>query len=75
MPPKKDKPKAAGGKAGRPMKDVLPPNVKPPREGQPIKPVDEPPPDAPPPTRSYTYEPFPIFPEWPGNQAAKDNDF
>lgn len=32
MPPKKDKAKVGGGgKAGRPMKDVLPPNVKPPR--------------------------------------------
>lgn len=35
MPPKKDKAKVggggSGGKAGRPMKDVLPPNVKPPR--------------------------------------------
>lgn len=31
MPPKKDKAKIGGGKAGRPMKDVLPPNVKPPR--------------------------------------------
>ena len=28
MPPKKDKAKAAGGKTGRPMKDVLPPTTR-----------------------------------------------
>lgn len=63
MPPKKDKGKA-GGKAGRPLKDVLPPNAKPPREGQPLKQPEE---AGEGPIRDYTYKPFPLFPEWPGN--------
>lgn len=60
MPPKgKDKGKGApvgNYKAGRLLKDILPPNTKPPREGTQIKVEGEP--DV---QRSYTYEPYPNF--------------
>lgn len=45
MPPKKDAKKGApqgNYKAGKLMKDILPPNSKPPREGVPIKLEGEP---------------------------------
>ncbi len=74
MPPKgKDKGKGAPAgnyKAGKPLKDILPPNAKPPREGTIVKPEGEPDPK-----RSYTFEPYPVFPEWPGNEAALAHDF
>lgn len=75
MPPKgKEKGKGApvgNYKAGKLLKDILPPNTKPPREGQPIK-VEGGEPDL---QRTYAYEPYPNFPEWPGNEEAKIYDY
>jgi hypothetical protein len=75
MPPKpKDVKKGgpAGGsyKTGKPLKDILPANSKPPREGAPLN--GEIQPDI---NRSYTYEPYPNIVEWPGNDEAKNNDY
>lgn len=74
MPPKgKDVKKGApvgNYKAGKPLKDILPPTSKPPREGQPLNAELQP--DL---QRSYLYEPFPNIPDWPGNEEAKNNDF
>ena len=75
MPPKgKDAGKkgAVSGnfKAGKPLKDILPPNCKPPREGAVAKLEGE--------TeisRSYDFEPLQMLPEWPGNDEAKTHDF
>ena len=57
-------------KAGKLMKDILPPNSKLPREGQIAKQEGEPKID-----RHLEYEPLPHFPEWPGNDAANAHDF
>lgn len=74
MPPKgKDNKKAAvasGFKAGKQLKDILPPNSKVPREGHPARLEGEPHVE-----RSYEYEPLPVLPEWPGNEAAAAHDF
>lgn len=74
MPPKgKEVKKGApvgNYKAGKLLKDILPPNVKPPREGAQIKVEGEP--DI---HRSYAYEPYPSFPEWTSNEEAKNHDF
>jgi hypothetical protein len=74
MPPKpKEKGKGApvgNYKAGKLMKDILPPNTKPPREGAPIKVEGEPFVE-----RSYAYEPYQNFPEWSSNDEAKNHDF
>ena len=75
MPPKpKDVKKGgpAGGsyKTGKPLKDILPPNSKPPREGAPLN--GEIQPEI---HRAYTFEPYPNIVEWPGNDEAKNNDF
>lgn len=74
MPPKGKEVKKGGPtgnyKAGKPLKDILPPNSKPPREGIPLN--SEIQPDV---NRSYIYEPQQNIPEWPGNEEAKINDF
>lgn len=74
MPPKGKDPKkgapAGNYKAPKLMKDILPPNTKPPREGQQIKVEGEA--DI---QRSYAYEPYTNFPEWPSNEEAKNHDF
>lgn len=74
MPPKgKDAKKGAvqgNYKAGKPLKDILPPNTKPPREGVIAKQEGEPEVD-----RKFEYEPLPHFPEWPGNEQALGHDF
>lgn len=49
-------------KLGKQMKDILPSNSKPPREGIPCKPEGEPAP-----SRDFEYEAMEMFPEWPGN--------
>lgn len=75
MPPKGKDAKKGGAplgnyKAGKPLKDILPPNTKPPREGVPLN--QELQPDV---QRAYLYEPLQNIPEWPGNEEAKNNDF
>lgn len=74
MPPKaKDNKKGApvgNYKAGKPLKDILPPNSKPPREGAQVKPEGEPNVE-----RHYAYEPYVNFPEWPAGDEAKTHDF
>ena len=74
MPPKaKDVKKGAltgNFKAGKPLKDILPPNCKPPREGAPLNGDVQP--DV---HRTYMYEPYANVHEWPGNDEAKNNDF
>jgi hypothetical protein len=74
MPPKgKEVKKGAptgNYKAGKLLKDILPPNTKPPREGTSLNAELQP--DV---QRSYMYEPYPNIPEWPGNDEAKNNDF
>ena len=74
MPPKtKDKGKGAPGanyKTGKPVKDILPANAKAPREGAPIRAEGEPEP-----LRNYAFETLPMFPNWPGNDEAKNSDF
>lgn len=74
MPPKgKDVKKGApvgNYKAGKPLKDILPANSKPPREGQPLNAELQP--DI---ARSNLYEPMQNIPDWPGNEEAKNNDF
>jgi hypothetical protein len=74
MPPK-DKGKKPGAvqgnfKAGKQLKDILPPNSKPPREGTIVKQEGDPSIK-----REFQYEPLPHFPEWPGNEEAKQHDF
>ena len=75
MPPKpKDAKKGApvgNYKAGKLMKDILPLNTKPPREGVQIKVEGEA--DV---HRTYAYEPYINFPEWPSNpEEVKNHDF
>lgn len=74
MPPKGKDPKKGAPvgnyKAGKPLKDILPLNSKPPREGAPL-PTDIHP-DI---HRTYIYEPMPNVTEWPGNEDAKHHDF
>lgn len=73
MPPKKEGKKGAVAgnyKAGKALKDILPANSKPPREGQPARMEGEPEP-AP----TYEYQPMAMLPEWPGNEEAKNHDF
>ena len=75
MPPKptaKEKKGVPVGnyKAGKPVKDILPPNSKPPREGVPAKLDGEPNPE-----RVFDYEPMELFPEWPGNEQANAHDY
>jgi hypothetical protein len=74
MPPKgKDAKKGApvgNYKAGKALKDIMPPTAKAPREGAQVKPEGEPNTH-----REYTYEPQPAFKEWPGNEEAKAYDF
>ena len=57
-------------KAGKALKDILPPNSKAPREGQVARVEGEP--EV---TRSYEFEPLEMLPEWPGNEEAKAHDF
>jgi hypothetical protein len=71
MPPKgKDAKKGApvgNYKAGKLLKDIVPLGTKPPREGVPVKLEGEP--DV---HRTYLYEPYPKFPDWPAsNEEAK----
>jgi len=72
MPPK-GKDKAGGkGKQGSQLKDILPPNAKQPREGEPVEVMEEP-------TeeqlknqeKNYQYLPYPDYPVWPGNQEVQ----
>ena len=74
MPPKSKNPKkgavVGNFKSGKALKDILPPNSKPPREGVVVKQEGEP--NV---TRNFEYEPMPHFPEWPGNDEAKQHDF
>ena len=74
MPPKGKDPKkgavAGNYKAGKALKDILPPNAKPPREGIPARLDGEP--DV---HRTFEYEPMAVLPEWPGNEEAKNHDF
>ena len=74
MPPKKDTAKkgaiAGNYKAGKPIKDVMPTGAKPPREGTVVKLDGEPNVQ-----RHFEYEPLTPFPEWPGNDEAKNHDF
>ena len=74
MPPKpKDVKKGApvgNYKAGKLLKDIMPPGTKPPREGQAVKQEGEP--DI---QRSYAYLPYPRLPEWNSNEEAKNHDF
>lgn len=74
MPPKKDDKKKGAVlgnfKAGKLLKDILPPNSKPPREGTVVRQEGEPQIN-----RNFQYEPLPQFPEWPGNDEAKAHDF
>jgi len=61
---------AGNFKAGKPLKDILPANSKPPREGQVARMEGEP--EV---SRSYGFEPMAVLPEWPGNDEAKAHDF
>ena len=74
MPPKNEKNKkgaAAGNyKAGKPLKDIMPAGSKPPREGTVVRMEGES--DV---NRVLEYEPLPQFPEWPGNEEAKNHDY
>ena len=73
MPPKKDAKKGAVSgnfKAGKALKDILPPNSKAPREGQVAKMEGEP--EV---KREFEFEPLAVLPEWPGNDEAKTHDF
>lgn len=73
MPPK---PKDKGGnkaKQGTQLKDILPPNTKPPREGEPLEQVEEPESDAViDQQRQYEYLPYTDYPVWPGNQEVME---
>lgn len=75
MPPKPKDVKKGGApsgnyKAGKPLKDILPPSSKPPREGVPLNAELQP--DI---HRQNLYEPYANIAEWPGNEEAKNNDF
>jgi len=74
MPPKGKDPKkgavAGNYKAGKALKDILPANAKPPREGNPARLEGEP--EV---KRFFEYEPLAVLPEWPGNEEAKNHDF
>jgi len=73
MPPKdKAKKGAISGnyKAGKPLKDIMPAGSKAPREG--VVPKLEGEPEI---ERKFDYEPLEPFPEWPGNEEAKNYDF
>jgi hypothetical protein len=75
MPPKGKDAKGKGApvgnyKAGKLLKDIFPPNTKPPREGAPIKVEGEV--DV---NRSYAYKPYPNLPEWPSNEEIKIHDW
>ena len=74
MPPKgKDAKKGAVAgnfKAGKALKDILPPNSKQPREGQVAKMEGEPEVE-----RKFEFQPLEMLPEWPGNEDAKAHDF
>jgi len=73
MPPKDKAKKGAilgNYKAGKPLKDIMPAGSKPPREGVLSKLEGEAEID-----RKFEYEPLAPFPEWPGNEEAKNNDF
>lgn len=73
MPPKdKGKKGAVSGnfKAGKPLKDIMPAGSKVPREG--VVPKLEGEPEI---ERRFDYEPQAPFPEWPGNEEAKNYDF
>lgn len=73
MPPKdKGKKGAVSGnyKAGKPLKDIMPAGSKVPREG--VVPKAEGEPEI---ERKFDYEPLAPFPEWPGNEEAKNYDF
>lgn len=74
MPPKKEVAKkgavVGNYKVGKLLKDILPPNSKPAREGLPTKMDSEPNPE-----RHFEYEPLELFPEWPGNDQANAHDY
>ena len=74
MGPKGKEPKkgavAGNFKGGKPLKDILPANSKPPREGGVARMEGEP--EV---TRSYEFEPLAMPPVWPGNEEAKGHDF
>jgi len=73
MPPKDKAKKGAilgNYKAGKPLKDIMPAGSKPPREG--VVPKLEGEPEI---ERKFEYEPLAPFPEWPGNEEAKNHDF
>jgi hypothetical protein len=73
MPPKKEPKKGAvqgNYKAGKPMKDILPPGSKQNREGQVFKCTEEPAIK-----REFQFETQPQWPEWPGNEDAMNHDF
>lgn len=60
------------GKQGTQLKDILPPNAKQPREGEPIEPVEEPAEEGvPKQDRHYEYLPYTDYPVWPGNQEVQ----
>lgn len=61
---------AGSFKAGKPLKDILPANSKPPREGQVARMEGEA--EV---TRSYDFEPLDMLPVWPGNEEARAHDF
>ncbi len=74
MPPKgKEVKKGApvgNYKAGKLLKDILPANTKPPREGAPIKVEGDP--DI---SRSFAYEPYQRFAEWTSNEEVAKFDY
>ena len=73
MPPKKEAKKGAiagNYKAGKQIKDVMPAGAKAPREGQVVRLEGEPNVQ-----RQFEYEPLAPFPEWPGNEEARNHDF
>lgn len=61
---------AGSFKAGKALKDILPANSKPPREGQVARMEGEP--EV---SRSYDFEPLEMLPVWPGNEEARAHDF
>lgn len=61
---------AGSFKAGKALKDILPANSKPPREGQVARMEGDP--EV---VRSYDFEPLEMLPLWPGNEEARAHDF